>query len=1070
MNARPEANPDRTGEPISAVLACLESETRAHPYESKRLIGPDVAYGRELLVALARGTGGWIGWEATSLRRIAGEITFVPLHAAGIRVGDDVEIRVIVSRALDRAIAGRNVSTGFAALGRSLGFRQALRDSMLELRIAGITPSALHAATVAGSPAREVAAVMREYDAILTETGTADSAAVFRMALDHFDDEARYSLKGRLLLAPVLVERGLPGELLDRLVSFGARVLDGDSAVGSHAPRKSAICRAGDVSSPSYQTACKTILAWAAGSTIPAASDEQPDQDLVKVDSFVAATPSDELREVFRRVVGEGLRWDDIEIVTTDVDSYGIALDVLCQQLDVGGTILHGIPLARTRLGRALERWFAWLENGLPADLLRQALEAGEIGANMGAEPAAIARELREQQIGWGRDRYEAALLRLESGLTDVQRRRSEGDSDEEYEAHMAARRNSVTALRSLLAALLGATPDVPERGKTTIVRSTAALLATSTLAWLTLVHLHGAAEQQTASRVRARLEALAKLDTTGTTFGAALATLRDTLSDVRAWPLRTSESKPRSSNGGMVHLTDVAHAGTTGRRRIFIVGLDADATGGSSRQDPLIPDAVRVAIASDALSTTSQRREDKAFVLGSVLASLRGRVTMSYAMTDMIAGGEAGPAAVLLQLHRVIERTTDLSYSQLRERLGPQISAVPSRGGAVALLDARDVWLDVIAGGSLLLNGEDLVRSCFPSLSAGMRARDMANGPELTQFGGMVSRAAGALDPRARPDRAISASALQKLAECPLSWFYHYGLSLRPPQDPAYDPDVWLDSAMRGALLHEVFEKFGKRFADRGADLASSAADDAMTEIVESVIAWWLAEVPPPSDNVRDHEVDDMRRAAFSFLTMERAAIARGNSGRSLYFEYEFGNGDTRMHYPLADGTSLAIKGRVDRIDEMDDGSYLVIDYKTGRANHYGKTPKLGKFRGGRQLQPAIYTAVLDQLLAGRVANFEYRFPTESGQNRTVAYSARELTEAQPIVTQLLEHVRDGTFVPTNSSDDCKFCNARPICRVEEDKFGKLTSPPAEWAHKHASGIDAYRGMLSRRDRDADT
>ncbi|HEY5087678.1 MAG TPA: PD-(D/E)XK nuclease family protein, partial [Gemmatimonadaceae bacterium] len=921
-----------------------------------------------------------------------------------------------------------------------------------------------------GSPAREVAAIMREYDAILSETGTADSAAVFRMALDHFDDEAEYSLKVRLLLAPVLVERGLPGELLGRLVSFGARALDGDSAAGSRAPRNSAVYRAGDVSSPSYQTARKTILAWAAGSTIPAKDDEQPDQDLVRADSFVAATPSDELREVFRRVIGEGLRWDDVEIVTTDIDSYGVALDVLCQQLDVGGTMLHGIPLARTRLGRALQRWFAWLENGLPADLLRQALEAGEIGTDMAAEPAAIARELRELQIGWGRDRYEAALLRLESGLTDVQRRRAEADSDEEHEARMASRRRSVAALQSLLAALLKATPDVPERGATTIVRSTAAQLATSTLAWLTLVQLHGSAEQQTASRVRARLEALAKLDNTGTTFGAALATLRDTLSDVRAWPLRTSESKPRSSNGGMVHLTDVAHAGTTGRRRVFVVGLDADTTGGSNRQDPLIPDAVRVAIASDTLSTTSQRREDKAFVLGSALASLRGHVTMSYAVTGLIDGGEAGPAAVLLQLHRIIERNGNLSYSQLRERLGPQISAVPSCGTAVALLDARDVWLDVIAGGPILLNGEELVRGCFPSLSAGMRARDMANGPELTQFGGMVSRAAGALDPRARPDRAISASALQKLAECPLSWFYHYGLSLRPPQDPDYNPDVWLDSAKRGALLHEVFEKFGKRFADQRAELDSSAADQLMAEIVESVLARWLAEVPPPSDNVRDHEVDEIRRAAASFLLMERAALAGGDGGHWLHFEYDFGNGDTRVHYSLTDGTSVAIKGRVDRIDEMDDGSYLVIDYKTGRANHYGKTPKLGKFRGGRQLQPAIYAAVLDQLLAGRVANFEYRFPTESGQNRTVAYSARELTEAQPIVTQLLEHVRDGTFVPTNSSDDCKFCNARAICRVEEDKFGKLTSPRAVWADKNASGIDAYRGMLARRERDTDT
>lgn len=1007
----------------SRLITSLESETLAHPYECKRLIGPDVNYGRELLAALARRTGGWIDWEATSLRRIAGEIAFVPLHAAGAEVGSDVKIRVLVNRSLDLAIEKNLVSRDFALLGRSVGFRQTLLDSVLELRVGGVSPAVLERATMDGSPAREVAAVLREYEALLREHGTTDSAGVFATALQHFDDQAQYCLGGRLLLAPSLIEHGLPGAFLSRLISFGAERLDGDSV------------------------------------HVSAAS----------VDMFLAATPGDELREVFRRVIAEGLRWDDVEIVSTNVDTYGVVLDVLCQQIGVGGTMLQGIPLARTRLGRILERWFTWLGDGLPADLLREALEAGELGAGFDIDSVVLARALRELRIGWGRERYEAAVQQLAARDADAQTSQHADESDDQDTSRMASRRLEVTALRSLLLTILGATPRVPERGSDIVIRSSVSTLATAALGWLALVHLHGEAELQTCERVRIRLQELADLDGVETTFGAALATLRDALSDVRAWPLLTSDSKPWSAAGGMVHLTDVAHAATTGRPRVFFVGFDSDATGGSSRQDPLISDAVRAALGSDALSTTMQRRDERSSLLASALASPRGRVTLSYAATRSSDTGEAGPAPEMLRLRRALDGEGTLSYADLRERLGPPVSAVPDRAQGISeLLDARDVWLDALSAGPILLNGETLVRGCFQALDSGVRARIEAQSPTLTQFTGMVPSAAEALDPRNRPDRPISPSALEKLAACPLSWFYHYGLGLRTPEDPEYDPDAWLNPAQRGALLHEIFEQFATRFIGQRDALATPAAVEDMAAIADGVIARWLARVPPPGDMVLEQEVSELKRSASSFLQMERDALATGDSGAWRYLEYEFGNDERNARYSLTDGSSLAIKGRVDRIDEMDAGWFRVIDYKTGRAGRYRKIAKMGRFNGGRQLQAAIYAGVLQELLNGTVGSFEYRFPTERGRNETVAYESAELAEARPIVTQLMEHVRDGTFIATTSADDCKYCGAKPICRISEDRYGKVSSPRAEWARENAEGIEAYRGMLERRTRQA--
>ncbi|HEX2781582.1 MAG TPA: hypothetical protein VHM30_18905, partial [Gemmatimonadaceae bacterium] len=487
-----------TGPPPSRLLTSLVPATEAHPTTRKRLLGPDVNYGRELLVALARLTGGWIGWEAVNLRGIAEQLAFVPLARAGKRAGGDIEIGALVNAALDAAIATGNLDPRFVALQGSLGFRHAVRDAVLELRTAGVAPAELRAATKRGTPAHDLATVVERFEQILAASELVDPAGIFRAALDAFDAEAPFVLDGETFVAPGLVARGLAGELLARLIERGAQSLDGDVAL---------------------------------------------DDALAGAEFFSAATPSDELREVLRRAVAEGRRWDEIEIVTCDTDTYGIALDALCQRSGIGATMLQGIPLARTRLGRAIDRWMAWLSDGLAADVLREALEAGEVELPDADVPSsALARDLRRLQIGWGRGRYEMAVASLANPTAPTRR---EDESDEEYASRTVSRVRGARALRDFLVRLLDATPPVPERGSDRPVRISASRLATLMLRWLELVPIHGQAEAQTKTRLTSRIAQLASIEQPEVSFTSALAVLRDALADVRAWPLVTEERKP---------------------------------------------------------------------------------------------------------------------------------------------------------------------------------------------------------------------------------------------------------------------------------------------------------------------------------------------------------------------------------------------------------------------------------------------------------------------------------------------------------------------------------------------
>jgi hypothetical protein len=289
---------------MQRCLSALEQLTSDHPTDRKLLLAPDINYARELLFALARRTGGWIGWEAATLRNIADELAFVALGATDHRAASDVETTAMVSAALDAAIVAGAVSTAFAELSSGLGFRAAVRDALLELRTAGVN------------------------------------------------------------------RRGLPGRLFERLVARGAQLLFSEAIIGLTAPEHLSEAA---VASPPASSEVSSALSWIH------APHALPGDAACHLDLFHAATPGDEIREVLRRVLGENLPWDAVEIVATDPDTYGMALDALCQRVDLQVSLLAGIPLARTRIGRALERWFVWLADGLPADVLRTALEATEL-------------------------------------------------------------------------------------------------------------------------------------------------------------------------------------------------------------------------------------------------------------------------------------------------------------------------------------------------------------------------------------------------------------------------------------------------------------------------------------------------------------------------------------------------------------------------------------------------------------------------------------------------------------------------------------------------------------------
>src|SRR6185436_7822911 len=84
-----------------------------------------------------------------------------------------------------------------------------------------------------------------------------------------------------------------------------------------------------------------------------------------------------------------------------------------------------------------------------------------------------------------------------------------------------------------------------------------------------------------------------------------------------------------------------------------------------------------------------------------------------------------------------------------------------------------------------------------------------------------------------------------------------------------------------------------------------------------------------------------------------------------------------------LGAGLSFKLAGRIDRIDQIGDGLFEVIDYKTG--GYYAKKWASGVFSAGSRLQHALYGVAAVQLLkkkykSAKVARGTYYFPSAKG------------------------------------------------------------------------------------------
>ena len=137
---------------------------------------------------------------------------------------------------------------------------------------------------------------------------------------------------------------------------------------------------------------------------------------------------------------------------------------------------------------------------------------------------------------------------------------------------------------------------------------------------------------------------------------------------------------------------------------------------------------------------------------------------------------------------------------------------------------------------------------------------------------------------------------------------------------------------------------------------------------------------------------------------------------------------------------------------------SYEVVDYKTG--SFYRPRYK-GVFRGGRQLQHALYAAAAERLLRkqmdgnARVVSGRYLFPTVVGGGDFKRIPRPSSAEVDAVLAGLFDTLKAGGFVATPENEDCRFCECGRACGTDHG-HPRLADPVGRAKAKVTNGRNA--------------
>ena len=275
-------------------------------------------------------------------------------------------------------------------------------------------------------------------------------------------------------------------------------------------------------------------------------------------------------------------------------------------------------------------------------------------------------------------------------------------------------------------------------------------------------------------------------------------------------------------------------------------------------------------------------------------------------------------------------------------------------------------------------------------------------------------------------PARAWSVSAIETYLDCPFKFFAQHVLKL---EEEPEDQEV-MDPRRQGQLVHDVFERFFAAWQNAGHRAVTPRNLDAARDMFTAVVDRALAHLPVDEAGLERTRLLGSPAAAGLGEAVLRMEAERPVAVVERLLEHQL-TGD--FTFATADGPrTIALRGKADRLDLLEDGTFRLIDYKLGWPP-----------QRGRALQLPIYSLCAEQTLAGYKGTTwqlgEAAYLAFKGSKRvvplfaTAADRAKVMADAQQRLADTVDAIARGEFPPT--PDDvwrCETCSFASVCRKD--------------------------------------
>ena len=269
---------------------------------------------------------------------------------------------------------------------------------------------------------------------------------------------------------------------------------------------------------------------------------------------------------------------------------------------------------------------------------------------------------------------------------------------------------------------------------------------------------------------------------------------------------------------------------------------------------------------------------------------------------------------------------------------------------------------------------------------------------------------------PLAAPITSMRVTDFRGYLACPYRFYLSHILKLQPVDDQAEE----LDALQFGNLIHDALHHWGQ--SDVCSVTGADEIKDCLFDFIDQHQSRWPKDARPAAFSVQLRQAK-LRLEAFADWQADRAR----SGWQVVHTEVSPSNGHCAID---VDGIPMQLRGRIDRIDRHENGSWMVFDYKTSAT---AKTPAEDHLDGGGwvNLQLPLYRHIAATLhIDGGVGLGYINLPKDvvkTGES-VAEWTERDLVAADQVARDVVRAVRAEEFWPPAPTPDYAEDFA-PIC-----------------------------------------